>query len=88
MPPIWEVVGGADKGGILVRQGKDLTSEQASSRLSTGALILEKEMHGERMRYFRLMLGALSAAGEVKPGAWIPSSSWLQGVAPGPRSVG
>lgn len=54
MPPIWEVVGGADKGGILVRQGKELTSEQASSRLSTGALILEKEMHGERMRYFRL----------------------------------
>eukprot|EP00439_Symbiodinium_sp_Y106_P032255 s1341_g3.t2 len=54
MPPIWEVVGGADKGGILVRQGKELTSEPESSRLSTGALILEKEMHGERMRYFRL----------------------------------
>ena len=43
--------------------------------LCPGALILEKEMHGERMRYFRLMLGALSAAGEVEPGAWIPSSS-------------
>ncbi|CAE7833423.1 BETAC-AD [Symbiodinium sp. CCMP2592] len=34
----WEVVGGADKGGILVRKGQDLKSEQLADRLSTGSL--------------------------------------------------
>eukprot|EP00913_Durusdinium_trenchii_P032908 g30807.t1 len=35
----WEVVGGSDKGGILVRKGQDLKSEQCTDRLSTGALV-------------------------------------------------
>ena len=28
----WEVVGGSDKGGILVRKGQDLKSEQLTER--------------------------------------------------------
>lgn len=34
----WEVVGGSDKGGVIVRQGKELSSEKCSARLSTGLL--------------------------------------------------
>lgn len=50
----WEVVGGADKGGILVRTGKDLTSPQAPERLSTSAVVEELERQGDRLRYRRL----------------------------------
>eukprot|EP00439_Symbiodinium_sp_Y106_P041523 s3440_g5.t1 len=41
----WEVVGGADKGGILVRKGQDLKSEQLADRLSTGALVFPLCLH-------------------------------------------
>eukprot|EP00434_Breviolum_minutum_P037750 symbB.v1.2.033475.t1/scaffold4133.1/size44188/3 len=43
----WEVVGGSDKGGILVRKGQDLKSEQCADRLSTGALVLRRVEMGE-----------------------------------------
>jgi len=51
---IWEVVGGVDKGGIIVRKGKDTASTAETERLSTGALVLELELEGERLRYQRL----------------------------------
>mmetsp|Transcript_20576 Transcript_20576/g.64782 ORF Transcript_20576/g.64782 Transcript_20576/m.64782 type:complete len:419 (+) Transcript_20576:63-1319(+) len=51
---LWEVVGGVDKGGILVRSGRELSSPQAASRLSTGARVLQLELVGERLRYERL----------------------------------
>lgn len=52
---IWKVVGGGDKGGILVRTGPEVKSPEASSRLSTGALIEELELvGGERLHYKRL----------------------------------
>lgn len=35
----WQVVGGADHGGVLVRSGFELTSELAETRLSTGAVV-------------------------------------------------
>lgn len=50
----WEVVGGGDKGGILVRVGKDLASEQVAERLSTGALVKELALEGERLQFQRL----------------------------------
>jgi len=50
----WEVVGGADKGGILVRSGQGTTSEQLTERLATGALVEEVELAGERLRYKKL----------------------------------
>jgi [acyl-carrier-protein] S-malonyltransferase len=51
MAQMWEVVGGADKGGILVRQAADLKSPQYENRLSNGALIEELDVLGERLRY-------------------------------------
>lgn len=50
----WEVVGGSDKGGILVRKGQDLKSEQCTDRLSTGALVEELKLVGDRLHYKRL----------------------------------
>mmetsp|Transcript_848 Transcript_848/g.2311 ORF Transcript_848/g.2311 Transcript_848/m.2311 type:complete len:392 (+) Transcript_848:103-1278(+) len=49
--PKWEVVGGADKGGILVREGQDLKSPATSDRLSTGAIVEELEKVGDRLHY-------------------------------------
>mmetsp|Transcript_61395 Transcript_61395/g.101887 ORF Transcript_61395/g.101887 Transcript_61395/m.101887 type:complete len:270 (+) Transcript_61395:57-866(+) len=50
----WEVVGGADKGGIIVREGLDTKSTQADSRLSTGALVKQLKLEGDRLQYERL----------------------------------
>mmetsp|Transcript_93623 Transcript_93623/g.166587 ORF Transcript_93623/g.166587 Transcript_93623/m.166587 type:complete len:609 (-) Transcript_93623:145-1971(-) len=47
----WEVVGGSDKGGILVREGSSLKSAECSTRLSTGAIVLELERAGDRLHY-------------------------------------
>lgn len=51
---LWEVVGGADKGGIVVREGQDTSSALKQTRLSTGASIRELQLEGERLRYERL----------------------------------
>jgi len=48
------VVGGGDKGGIVVRTDKDVSSSQAPGRLSTGALVSELALEGERLHYQRL----------------------------------
>jgi len=48
---VWKVVGGGDKGGILIREGQDLKSPQTAERLSTGALVKELELIGERLHY-------------------------------------
>lgn len=50
----WEVIGGASSGGILVRKGKDTSSAQEATRLSTGALIEQLELDGERLHFKRL----------------------------------
>lgn len=60
----WKVVGGADKGGILVRTGQDLKSPEAFERLSTGAVVREEELVAERLHYV-----LVSGAG--------PSSGWV-----------
>lgn len=60
----WEVVGGADKGGILVRGGQSTTSEQLGDRLATGAVVEELELVGERLRYQKIS-GAGPDAGWV-----------------------
>jgi len=48
---MWEVVGGADKGGILVREGQDLKSPATADRLSTGAIVEQLALAGERLNY-------------------------------------
>eukprot|EP00933_Yihiella_yeosuensis_P072364 TRINITY_DN80745_c0_g1_i1.p1 TRINITY_DN80745_c0_g1~~TRINITY_DN80745_c0_g1_i1.p1 ORF type:complete len:410 (+),score=93.43 TRINITY_DN80745_c0_g1_i1:49-1278(+) len=50
----WEVVGGADKGGILVREGQSTSSTQFPDRLATGSLIEELQLKGERLNYRRI----------------------------------
>mmetsp|Transcript_74534 Transcript_74534/g.129244 ORF Transcript_74534/g.129244 Transcript_74534/m.129244 type:complete len:666 (+) Transcript_74534:42-2039(+) len=54
LPIIWKVVGGGDKGGILVRTGHETASPEATSRLRTGSLVLEQKLMGERLMYARL----------------------------------
>jgi len=53
-PKRWEVIGGADKGGILVREGQPTTSKQLADRLSTGSMVEELDLRGERLQYKRL----------------------------------
>jgi 3-oxoadipate enol-lactonase len=45
---IWKVVGGADKGGIIVRAGQETNSEQQADRLSHGALISQLQLKSLR----------------------------------------
>mmetsp|Transcript_109615 Transcript_109615/g.353845 ORF Transcript_109615/g.353845 Transcript_109615/m.353845 type:complete len:598 (-) Transcript_109615:135-1928(-) len=52
--PEWEVVGGADRGGVLVREAADLASEKLPERLSTGALVEQLALEGTRLFYRRL----------------------------------
>jgi len=47
----WEVVGGEDQGGILVRIGQALSSAKAMSRLATGSRVREVVLIGERLLY-------------------------------------
>mmetsp|Transcript_30352 Transcript_30352/g.93234 ORF Transcript_30352/g.93234 Transcript_30352/m.93234 type:complete len:92 (-) Transcript_30352:839-1114(-) len=56
-PPTWVVVGGCDRGGVIVRTGLDLGSPKAEERLSYGALVEELELVGERL-HFRRLLGS------------------------------
>jgi [acyl-carrier-protein] S-malonyltransferase len=51
MVQLWEVVGGSEKGGILVREGESTKAKEAGSRLSMGALIEELELKGDRLNY-------------------------------------
>jgi len=48
---LWTVVGGGDKGGILVRAGKELDSAKEQARLATGSVVREVELAGERLHY-------------------------------------
>jgi len=52
----WEVIGGASGGGIIVRTGKSIKSEACGERLSTGALVEEIVLDGERLNY-RILTG-------------------------------
>lgn len=64
--PFWEVVGGADKGGVLVRQGEDTNSPQAAERLSTGAIVKQVDFIEESTR---LQYEILTGSGP--PTGWV-----------------
>mmetsp|Transcript_54766 Transcript_54766/g.154154 ORF Transcript_54766/g.154154 Transcript_54766/m.154154 type:complete len:1237 (-) Transcript_54766:65-3775(-) len=51
---LWEVVGGADKGGILVRSGPDPSAPKENDRLSTGAMVKALQIDGDRLNYERV----------------------------------
>lgn len=61
---IWEVVGGALEGGILVRAGIATTSALERSRLPRGALVKALQVLGNRL-LFRRISGSGPAAGWV-----------------------
>mmetsp|Transcript_3272 Transcript_3272/g.3637 ORF Transcript_3272/g.3637 Transcript_3272/m.3637 type:complete len:222 (+) Transcript_3272:64-729(+) len=52
--PTWVVVGGANKGGVLVRYDQGLHSRPYCKGLKTGTLIEELELIGSRLHYKRL----------------------------------
>lgn len=58
------MIGGGDKGGVLVRQGKALTSEQLPERLGTGAVVKELKLEGDRL-HFELDSGSGPSSGWV-----------------------
>eukprot|EP00747_Dinoflagellata_sp_TGD_P127489 gnl/TRDRNA2_/TRDRNA2_174413_c0_seq2.p1 gnl/TRDRNA2_/TRDRNA2_174413_c0~~gnl/TRDRNA2_/TRDRNA2_174413_c0_seq2.p1 ORF type:complete len:473 (+),score=60.96 gnl/TRDRNA2_/TRDRNA2_174413_c0_seq2:670-2088(+) len=51
---LWLVVGGTDTGGVMVRDGESTSSKKLETRLSTGAVIEEIALVGERLHYTRL----------------------------------
>jgi len=61
---LWLVVGGAEYGGILVKQGQAVKSTLLVQRLATGALVRQAELVGERLRY-ELVSGSGPATGWV-----------------------
>lgn len=56
-PRQWEIVGGAEKGGVLVKEGKDASSKQEPLRLTTGSIVEELDLVVERLHY-RLLTGS------------------------------
>ncbi|CAL1158679.1 unnamed protein product [Cladocopium goreaui] len=63
-PAIWEVIGGKDKGGIMVREGRGLRSKECSDRLAVASFVEELELVGERLHY-KLMAGSGPQTGWV-----------------------
>lgn len=61
---MWRVVGGTEKGGILVRTGSDLKSVACELKLSTGSVVEQVELLQERLNY-RLKDGAGPTEGWV-----------------------
>ncbi|CAJ1395203.1 unnamed protein product [Effrenium voratum] len=64
MAIMWEVVGGADRGGIIVRKNLDLASPMEETRLSTGAKVKEVDFQDGRLCY-ELVTGSGPAIGWV-----------------------
>jgi [acyl-carrier-protein] S-malonyltransferase len=87
---MWEVVGGADKGGILVREGEAVGTPAAKERLSTGALIEEVELKGERLSY-KLVTGTGPEVGWISiklPGKDLAVPTLKKPRGPPPTKVG
>lgn len=64
MPGLWRVAGGEGTGGLLVRSGPGLTSEEKQERLATKSLIQEIGRQGLRLQY-ALVAGSGPGSGWV-----------------------
>jgi len=47
----WQIVGGAEKGGLLVRKDRGLRSDEETTRLATGSSVAGIETDGNRLHY-------------------------------------
>lgn len=85
---IWEVIGGTDKGGIMVRAGRDLTSTQHPLKLATGARVEQVERIGDRLHY-RLLEGQGPSEGwvSVKLKEKVLLAEWKEPAAAAPAAV-
>jgi len=63
-PALWKVVGGTEKGGLIVRKGMDTLSQQENVRLSTGSIIEELSRQADRLEYNLI-------AGEGPQSGWV-----------------
>jgi len=61
---MWEVVGGAREGGVVVREGASLQSPEMRQRLATGSIVREIAEKGDRLCY-QLLSGFGPPAGWV-----------------------
>jgi len=61
---VWRIVGGQEKGGIIVRVGSDTDSLKENERLSTGALVEQVSLVKDRLHY-RLLAGTGPQSGWV-----------------------
>lgn len=52
---LWEVIGGSDTGGLLVRTNLDLKSTPYPVKLATGSWVEECEVVGDRIHYKRIV---------------------------------
>lgn len=73
---IWVVVGGADKGGVIVRAGEELTSDKYDVRLSYGAMVEKIELVGERLHY-RIVPKAIFVDQSVADDWEGPDEGWV-----------
>lgn len=61
---LWRVVGGVDKGGLVVRMGEELSSAEEASRLATDSIVEELEVLRDRLHY-KLISGSGPETGWV-----------------------
>jgi len=64
MATLWEVIGGGDAGGIVVRTGKDTKSAATTDRLGKGSVVEQIALEGERLNY-KLVKGSGPETGWV-----------------------
>ncbi|CAE7487477.1 unnamed protein product [Symbiodinium sp. CCMP2456] len=65
---LWQVVGGAASGGIVVRSGASLTTQQADLRLANGAIVQQleaKSVRGSGRLRYELVRGTGPSTGWV-----------------------
>lgn len=60
----WTIVGGADKGGLLVRDGAKLDAVKLEERLATGSIVEEVALEGDRLSY-KLLSGSGPQSGWI-----------------------
>jgi len=80
---LWEVVGGADRGGIIVRSGLDIQSGKLSERLSYGAVLKQEELVEELVEEHMKGVGPPPTAFDTLPFQLARAVKWTVLAIPG-----